>query len=196
MLHELSLWDKSVSLAINGANSPAADEFFYWVSDKFVWIPIYAFLLFLIFKKGGLRGGFAAVIFIALLILCVDQSCTWFFKRTVERLRPCHDGTIAHLVHLVKGHCGGRYGFLSAHSANFFALATFTSLLFRRRYYAVAAVSVAVLTGYSRIYLGVHFLGDVVCGAIWGLLLGTAIYYFFEKFCYKILKYQPYNGGF
>lgn len=196
MIHQISAWDKSISLTINGLNSYATDIFFYWVSDRFVWIPVYAFLIFLMFKKGGKRGGFAALIFVALMILCVDQSCTWFFKRTVERLRPCHDGTISHLVHIVNGHCGGRYGFLSAHSANFFALAAFTSLLFKRRYYTVTAFCLALLTGYSRIYLGVHFFGDVVCGMIWGTFLGTIIYYFFNKFCYKTLKYQPYDGGF
>lgn len=99
------------------------------------------------------------------------------------RLRPCHNPEIASLVHLVDG-CGGQYGFLSSHATNSFALAWFTGLLYKRHYkYTLSLMLIwAALVSYSRIYVGVHYLGDILCGAILGSTVGILVYYLM-RFC-------------
>jgi undecaprenyl-diphosphatase len=105
------------------------------------------------------------------------------FKDTVQRLRPCHAPDLQGLVHLVNGHCGGLYGFVSSHAANHFAIATFmTGMLQRRPRWAAAVLYIwAALIGYSRIYLGAHYPGDVIVGAMYGALIGGLAYGLFRS---------------
>lgn len=190
--------DKSALLFINSHNNAFFDNFFYIVSDKYVWIPLYIALLIAVWFKSGksIKQTLTFVVFIALLILCADQTCTSIFKNNVQRLRPCHDGTISNMVHLVNNYCGGKYGFISSHAANFFALAGFTSLYFKNRYYTSIAFFLAILTCYSRIYLGVHFPGDIICGAWAGFTWSLIIYILFDKFMKKKFKENYIYGRF
>ncbi len=93
------------------------------------------------------------------------------------RLRPSHDPDISHLVHIVRDRQGGLYGFVSSHAANSFAFATFTFLAISRRWFTILIFSWATVVSYSRIYLGVHYPGDIIAGAALGLLTGTALWY-------------------
>ena len=113
---------------------------------------------------------------VAVLITMSDQASVHLFKETIQRLRPCHQDHIATLVHLVNDHCGGRYGFVSSHASNSFAIAVFTGLFIRRQYYWIGILFWASLVGYSRIYLGVHFPGDIIGGALLGSLLAYGLY--------------------
>ena len=99
----------------------------------------------------------------------------------VARLRPTHDPAIADMIHTVNGYRGGRYGFVSSHSANAFAVVVFTSLVVRRRIYTVLTLIWALLTAYSRVYLGVHYVGDVVCGAVLGIFVALVVYGVFRQ---------------
>lgn len=149
----------------------------YWFSNKLFWIPLYLFLFFLAFKKVGKQIWLVALAAV-LLILLSDQISVHAFKNVFLRLRPCHDIILQSKVHLLNGHCGGTYGFVSSHAANTFALAMFLYLFFRRKikYFGLLIFTWAALVAYSRIYAGVHYPADVAVGAILGMGIGVAVF--------------------
>ena len=174
MLNEL---DHQLFLFLNGLHADWLDPVMTFVSSEMGWIPFYIVLLYLVFKKLGWRGLLFVVIGVAVLITCSDQLSAHVFKPVFHRLRPCHDPLIQDLVHLPNGHCGGQYGFISSHACNTFALASFITLLMKRFYKKIGWLMFiwATLVAYSRIYMGVHFPGDVLCGAAVGMMLGFGI---------------------
>jgi undecaprenyl-diphosphatase len=111
------------------------------------------------------------------LVICSDRVSSGIFKPLFERPRPCHNEAIKDLVYLPNGHCGGAYGFISSHSCNVFALASFITLLLKKHYKKIAWVMFiwAILVAYSRIYMGVHYPGDVIVGAAVGILIGIVL---------------------
>lgn len=126
------------------------------------------------------------VVAIALVITCCDQMASGFLKPTFQRFRPSRSPEISHLVHIVNGYTGGKYGFASSHAANVFGLATFCSLLFHNRKLSLFLFSWAALVSYSRIYLGVHYPGDIIVGTGIGLFFGYLIFKILPKF--KFIK--------
>lgn len=146
-----------------------------YVSSKLFWLPLYIFLLYLIYIKFGKKTWFVLV-FVVLLILIADQLSVHAFKNVFQRLRPCHTPDLLLVVHTVEK-CGGQFGFVSSHAANSFALAFFISALLKSSYKWLPWVMFAwaFLILYSRVYLGVHFPGDVLAGAILGILVGWII---------------------
>jgi len=172
-------WDIAITQTINSWHTPFQDPIWAFISEKFVWIPLYAVLLFLLFKKLGWKKLAIASFWIILLIVFTDQFST-FVKHAVQRLRPCH-GALADVVHTVNQHCGGKYGYFSSHASNAFGLAIFLSLIFKRSTAWGLLLLWATLQAYSRIYLGVHYLGDVLTGAIFGSLSGALCWLGFKK---------------
>jgi undecaprenyl-diphosphatase len=175
MLETLNNWDTQLFLTLNGWNSPFWDTIMYWISGKTNWIPLYVVLL------GYLGYTFRwkslwILLGTAVLITMSDQASVHLFKETFERLRPCHQDHLAGMVHLVNDYCGGRYGFVSSHASNHFAVAMFTALWIRKWWYWTFIMVWAGIISYSRIYLGVHFPGDVIFGAILGILLAWGVY--------------------
>lgn len=172
-IETLESLDRELFLLINGAHSDAMDPVMAWISDKKSWIPFYALLLIPLWKLFKKKIYFPLV-FIALLILATDQLSVHLFKNVFMRFRPCHNLEIMDMVHTVNGKCGGKYGFLSNHASNSFALAMFLAIQFRRKYAWLAWIMFfwAALASYSRIYLGVHYPADVIAGALLGGILG------------------------
>lgn len=168
--------DQQVLLALNGDGGRLWDAFFYTVSGKYTWIPLYLLFLYVIWRKRGRSGLISAILVLAIAVVAIDQLCN-LFKLYTPKFRPSHHPQIEALVHTVRGYRGGLYGTVSSHTAISFTLATFTSLLFRKRWYTVVIFLWAALVGYSRIYLGVHFLTDVIFGAIFGTIFGTLTAY-------------------
>lgn len=147
----------------------------YWASDKLVWVPLYIIFIFLIVRFYKINAWLIILIAIA-MIAFTDLISVHAFKNVFMRLRPCHEPDLEGLVHLVKDKCGGKYGFVSSHAINHFSMAAFFSMIFfnRIRYFVLAIFIWASFIAYSRIYLGAHYPGDVICGGIIGVLSGYA----------------------
>ncbi|QBA64631.1 phosphatase PAP2 family protein [Muriicola soli] len=173
MWEELLHIDKEVFIFLNNLGSPAWDDFWMIMTNKWSSIPLYLLLLFFSARTLGWKKTLLLLVSIALLITVCDQLAN-FFKLGVGRLRPCHDPELDSLFRLVKSSCGGKYGYFSAHAANSFALAVFFTHFFRSTYPLLSRVLIlwAVVVSYSRIYIGVHFPLDVLSGAFVGLLMG------------------------
>lgn len=176
MIETLIQLDTELFLALNGAHNSFFDFLMFWASNKFIWIPLYLFFLYLLFKnyKWESIGIFVSII---VLITLSDQLSVHLFKDVFQRLRPCHEPELQGVVHLINGKCGGQFGFISSHATNTFALAVFLIQFLgkRYRYFTTLILLWAVIIGYSRIYLGVHYPGDVIMGAAFGSLLGIII---------------------
>lgn len=183
MIETLRQLDQDLFLFLNGIHSPFWDEVMYWISDKYFWFPMYALLIALIIIKEK-RRAIPILIGIALVITLADQLSVHMFKEVFERFRPCRpESPIHEMVHTVKGHCGGKYGFISSHATNAFAAAVFLWKVLAKyyRFFTPLIFVWAALVSYSRVYLGVHYMGDILGGAIFGALLGGGIYYLTHK---------------
>lgn len=172
--------DTSCTLAVNQFNSPWFDRFFFSFTQTVVWIPLALLLVFLIYRRWRWNSVWI-ILFLALAILAADQISSSLIKPVVERFRPSRNPDIAGMVHIVNDYRGGLYGFVSSHAANAAAFVLFTSLVFKRVLYSVSFSLWALLTAYSRVYLGVHYLGDILCGAAVGLAVGGLMYWLMIK---------------
>ena len=171
--------DTQIFLAINGWNNEVWDGIMWWISGKTTWWPFYLLLLtYLGWKKRWQL--LLMLLFIILGITLADQTSVHLFKNVFQRLRPCHEPSLDGLVHLVNNKCGGQFGFISSHAANTFGVAFLVLLWIRKRWFTVVMVVWALLVAYSRVYLGVHYPGDVLFGGIWGAGCGMLLFYFFR----------------
>jgi undecaprenyl-diphosphatase len=184
ILEFLTNIDVEFSVFINSLHSGWLDVAMVWISKKFFWIPLYVFLFILLVRRYR-KNSWILALGIILLILLVDQSCTHLFKDVFQRLRPCHNEDINAFLNLPAG-CSKRYpyGFISAHSANSFALAAFVAYFMKGKWFNLMYLW-AALVGYSRIYLAAHYFGDVLCGAIWGILIALCVI----MLCNKALRF-------
>lgn len=183
--------DQQLFLFLNSHNSPFWDTVMYAISGRVIWAPLYlAILLYLGFKY---KRKFLIIIpFIIIAVTLADQVSVQLFKNIFMRLRPCHEPSLAGMVHLVKGECGGLYGFVSSHASNSFNVAFLSLMFIKKRWYTISIIIWASVIGYSRIYLGVHYPGDVVCGSMVGAFIGWGLYKLYELTDKKILVNKKY----
>ena len=175
--------DKDIFIHLNSLGSPTFDKAWMIISDKKSSIPLYILLIYLLKKNQNLKNFITSLFFIGLLILFTDQI-SGFFKDFFERLRPCHDSSINASIRTVKESCGGLYSFFSSHASNSFALASFFYFLMAKKNKYIKLLFVwALIVSYSRIYIGVHYPLDIVCGTLFGLFSGYLFYWFLNKKC-------------
>lgn len=188
MIEQLANIDTELFLYLNNLGTTTWDAFWMFYTTKFYWIPLYAVLLFLIFKMPNPKIFILTIVIIALMILFTDQVTNLFKKILVMRLRPCHEPSLEGLVRLVKPHCGGKFGYFSGHASNSMAVAVFTGFMLRYRFKYILHFLIvwSIGMGYSRIYIGVHYPLDVLSGWIFGGLSGYMFYrldtYFQNRF--------------
>lgn len=189
---EFILWlsdiDARLLLIVNGAHSPFFDSVMWCISGCWIWVPFYAVLAYLLFRRMSWKRASICLVTIGLIILAADQTCATLIRPEIGRLRPANlNNPLSSFVHVVNGYRGGRYGFPSCHAANTFALAVFMSLVIRHKWFTVMMFSWAFVVSYSRMYLGVHYFGDLFCGATIGSLFAV-LFYYLQNYLFKRLN--------
>lgn len=189
---EFILWlsdiDARLLVIVNGAHSPFFDSVMWCISGRWIWVPFYAVLAYLLFRRMSWKRASICLVTIGLIILAADQTCATLIRPEIGRLRPANlNNPLSSFVHVVNGYRGGRYGFPSCHAANTFALAVFMSLVIRHKWFTVMMFSWAFVVSYSRMYLGVHYFGDLFCGATIGSLFAV-LFYYLQNYLFKRLN--------
>lgn len=188
LVEKILPYERDIFLWLNEHHTAYWDVFMWIYSGKIAWLPLIVVALIIFIYKIAWKEALVLILCAGLIGLLCDFVSASVIKPFFERLRPTYHPDFEKYVEIVNGYRGGRYGFISNHAANGFGVATFTSLLFRYRYYTITIFIWALITGYSRIYLGVHFVSDVLGGAIWGLSIGVFVYYVYLTMRHYISK--------
>ncbi len=185
MLEYLKELDVKLLLWVNGGHTSWLDSSMLFVTHRYSWIPLYVLIVaFILLKKK--KECWIALICIVAGVICADLFASSFMKPLFQRLRPCHDPFVHSLLYRIKDTCGGKYGFISSHAANTFALSVFLFRWFGKEYPLTALFFFwAAVVSLSRVYLGVHYPSDIIAGALAGLLIGTISFYLFRFFVRK-----------
>ena len=150
------------------------------------WIPLGIVLLYVLIRMKNWKNALLVILCVAIAITLADQMASGIFKPLVARLRPSHNPELQGVIDLVGDYRGGRYGFFSSHAANTCAVAVFLSLLFRKRIFTIAICSWAMVNSWTRLYLGVHYVGDIMVGLIWGTLVGWIVFRLYRFLTLKV----------
>lgn len=193
MLSEL---DSQLFLFLNGLHANWLDPIMIAITNMLVWLPLYALWIYLVVKQFGKRSWWFFLA-IGVVVLCSDQLSAHVCKPLFQRLRPCFNTDLEPFIYLPKGLAGGRYGFVSSHAANTFAIGTFLTAALRKNYRwaGFTLFAWALISSYSRIYIGFHYPGDIIAGATLGVLVGLIIWKLFQIVSGKIEKKKSEQGA-
>ncbi|TAH29915.1 MAG: phosphatase PAP2 family protein [Cytophagales bacterium] len=180
--------DESLFLILNSWHHSFVDDLMWWISDFRTWIPLFIYWIYLLYKKNK-KSFFSALLMIIMVITLSDQISSRFFKPYFQRLRPSHEQKLSKSIHLLeekKGQIykGGKYGFVSSHAANVFAVVLFL-YLYIGKLFSIYWFFWAFLVSYSRIYLGVHYPLDIIVGAILGIIVSYIVFLLFYSYIFK-----------
>ncbi len=193
MLEQLIDIDTRLTLALNGSDSLFLDGLAVTLTATLTWLPAALVLFYVLVKNNDTVTLILTLLALALCILVADQVASSVFKPLVARYRPAGDPSLMHLVDVVDGYRGGRYGFFSSHAANTFAVATCLGLIVRSRVLSFVLVAWALVNCWTRLYLGVHYVGDLLCGTLWGIFTGWALHLLYARLA--PVRTKPTMGG-
>ena len=191
-MDQLIFFDKKLLLLINGMHCQYWDCFFRIYTGTLVWLPLFVALAWMFFRRQNVQG-IVSIFFVAMVVLVCDQVSSSICKPLFERLRPTHDDVLQYLVHTVGGYRGGSYGFVSSHAANAFGIVTFVTLVVRNRALGMALTAWALINCYSRAYLGVHYVGDLVAGMLLGIVVGAVAYQLYLRSIMRFIVIPRHN---
>ncbi|MDL2247840.1 phosphatase PAP2 family protein [Bacteroides sp. OttesenSCG-928-J23] len=186
MLEQLLSLERDLFLAINHYHTPFLDSVMMLYTGFWIWVPLVLFWIgFFVYKKPR-KEYLPVLLSLLLVIICTNLLSGLMFKPFFERLRPTFHPDFMHDVKTVLGYTGGGiYGFISGHSTFAFGVASFSASLFRYTPFSLAIFSWALILVYSRLYLGVHFISDVIPGMLLGALIGYAVYLLYRRYLKK-----------
>ncbi len=189
MIETLIELDKQLLLFFNGSDSIFVDGLAMSLTNGKTWIPLYVSLLYVVIRNNeNLRHVMLILACAGVCVLLAGTVDDEIVKPTVARFRPSRDPEFGSLVDVVNGYRGGRYGFFSAHASNTFSIAVFFSLLIRSRILSVMLIAWSLTNCWTRMYLGVHYPGDILCGILWGAFVGTLVYFVYVKIRYNGIR--------
>ena len=192
MIEFLQDIDRELLLGINGSDSLYLDRLVRTLTNGLTWIPLYLSLFYMVMKN---NDNFRRLLLVlggaGLCVLLAGTVDDEIVKPLVARWRPTHDPQIGILVDIVDGYRGGKYGFFSAHASNTMSIATFFCWLARSHRLSIALVIWSLVNCWTRMYLGVHFPGDILVGLIWGITVGTGVYFLYRRLTRDM--YMPRN---
>lgn len=187
MLDNLIHFDQQLFLFLNGSESVYLDNVFLAITSTRTWIPLAAVLLYVLFRNQNWRQALIFIVCFALVILIADRFSSGVCKPLFHRFRPSHEPMLEGLVDLVNNKRGGTYGFFSSHAANMFGVVTFVGSIIRSRRLTACLLLMAILSSYSRIYLGFHYPGDILVGVLWGVVTGLCCYRLYNYLCARFI---------
>jgi undecaprenyl-diphosphatase len=181
-MNKLESIDRAIVLFVNGLHTPLLDEIMWFLSGRLSLLPLYLLLLVLLKFQNTWKNTVIILVGLTFSILLADQISVHLFKNGFERYRPSHNEELKHLLHFYEVkpgeyYQGGKYGFVSSHAANFFAMIAFIFPFYKEKknWILVGLILTGILVAISRIYLGVHYFSDVLIGAALGILVGFSI---------------------
>ena len=183
MIDFLESVDHALIQTINGCNSEWMDQFMWFFSGPFIVIPIVLLISWTLYKSYSLRESGWILFGIIITIALADLSSVYLFKEVFMRYRPSHHIELSQQLHFYQFdngdfYQGGKYGFVSSHAANYFALLVLVYGLIQKYWMKILLVLIILIILYSRVYLGVHYVSDVICGAILGYLIAKLVLHF------------------
>lgn len=182
LLPTLESIDREALLAVNGSDSLYLDRLARVLTTALTWVPLYISLFIIVLRNNdNVRKVLMVVGAAGLCVLLAGSIDDLIVKPTVARWRPTHDPVIGAVVDVVDGYRGGKYGFFSAHASNTFSIAIFFCWLVRNRLLSVAMIIWSLTNCWTRLYLGVHFPGDILVGLTWGFIVGSGVYYLYYR---------------
>ena len=189
-MESIIAFDRELFLFLNGLGNNRFDQFWLIMTHRGSNLLVYISIILMLSLKVKRKKIFSLVIFGLILILVTDQL-TNLFKVQVGRLRPCFDSQLKDMIRLVKSTCGGKFSFFSGHASNSFALAFFFGKVVKRHFKMVNVILIFIagLISYSRIYIGVHYPLDIICGMLVGTIIGIVFYWIWEKTKYSSYEY-------